>query len=132
MVTKNGTDGFAPHIYLDMTDDKIFTWFIVRQETFLSVNLFLSWFMHMSWFATVNWELSALLEPDHLAVLPGSSLAVGGALHVAVEGVGHAGEGLWLWLMIPNVLLVIAGDFRNDEVNLFWDKLAFKPSNWFT
>ena len=108
------------------------TWFIIRQETLFPVNQLLVRFMNFDWLTVELRNLLALLEPDHLAVLPGPGLAVGGALHVAVEGVGHAGEGLWLWLMIPNVLLVIAGDFRNDEVNLFWDKLAFKPSYWFT
>ena len=86
----------------------------------------------MSRLAAVDRDLGTLLVADHLAVLPGARLAVGGALHLAGEGVGHPGVSLRLWLVVPDLLLVLAHDLGHDEVDLLGHQLALLPRDWFT
>ena len=71
--------------------------------------------------------LPALVPRDLLAVRPGLGGAVGGGENLAGEGVRHLGPGLWLRLVVPELLLGAAGHLGYDELNLLLHQLALLP-----
>ena len=64
-----------------------------------------------------------------LAVRPGLGGAVGGGENLAGEGVRHLGPGLWLRLVVPELLLGAAGHLGYDELNLLLHQLALLPGD---
>ena len=73
--------------------------------------------------------LLAFVPRDLLAVWPGLGRAVGGALHDAVEGVGHPGVRDGLGLVVPQLLLGLALDVRHDELDILGNQFTFLPGD---
>ena len=57
---------------------------------------------------------------------------MGGLLDLAVECVGHPGARVGLRFMIPDLLLVIAGDLWHDKLYILGHQLTLLPGHWFT
>ena len=102
---------------------------LVRQETFLPVQLLLGRLVDGLGLAVGDGNLPALLPGHSLAVRPGLALAGGGALHLAGERVGHPHVGGGLRLVVPDLLAVSAVDLRHDELDSLGDQLALLPGD---
>ena len=102
---------------------------LVRQETFLPVQLLLGRLVDGLGLAVGDGNLPALLPGHSLAVRPGLALAGGGALHLAGEGVRHLGLRHWLRLVVPQLLPVLTDNLGDDELNLLGYELALLPGD---
>ena len=107
---------------------ELHTW-TVREETFLPVKFLLGGSVDMGWFAGGDRNLSALLVAQLLAVRPLVGLALGGALHLAGEGVGQLGLRDQLRLVVPQLLPVLTDNLGDDELNLLGYELALLPGD---
>ena len=54
---------------------------------------------------------------------------MGSFLDLAGEGVGHPGSLVVLRLVVPDLLLVIAVNLGDDELDVFRDQLALLPGD---
>ena len=54
---------------------------------------------------------------------------MGGALDLAGEGVGHPGVRDGLRLVVPDLLVVLADDLRDDELHVLRHQLALLPGD---
>ena len=89
----------------------------------------LGWSVDMSGFAGVGRHLPALLVAQLLAVRPLRGLAVGGALHLAGEGVGQPGLRDWVGLVVPQLLPVLTDNLGDHELDLLRHQLALLPGD---
>ena len=74
----------------------------------------------------------ALIPGDLLAVWSSLRLAVRSALHLTLESVCHPGVSLWLWLVVPQLLVIRTGDLGHNELDVLGHQLALLPGHWFT
>lgn len=82
--------------------------------------------------ALFHWRFPAFIPCNLFTVRPGDGPAVGGLLDLAVEGVGHPGARVGLRFMIPDLLLVIAGDLWHDKLHILGHQFTLLPGHWFT
>ena len=83
----------------------------------------------MGWCTGVDGNLPTLLVAQLLAVRPLRGLAVGGALHLAGEGVGQPGLRDWVGLVVPQLLPVLTNNLGDHELDLLRHQLALLPGD---
>ena len=86
----------------------------------------------MGLLTAVDGDLGALLVLDVLAVLTCARLTMGCLLHHARERVRHLGLCFRFRFVVPDLLLVLARDLGDNEVNLLRNQFTFLPRDWLT
>ena len=79
--------------------------------------------------AVADWNLFALIVGDLLAVRSGLGGAVGGALDLTGEGLGHLSSSEGFGYIVPELLLVTAAHRGNDELHVLLDEFALLPGD---
>jgi len=105
---------------------------IVRQQTFLSVDLLLHWNVNKFWIACCDRILSAFIPLNVFTISSWFGHTTGGILYLTSKCVGHLCEVAWFRLMVPELLLVNTCHLWDNKVDFFGDKLALLPGDWFT
>jgi len=88
--------------------------------------------MHTLGVAVGHRNLTALIPCNLFAIWSGVCYAVSGAFNLAAKSISHPGVSLLLWLVVPQLLLVTAGDLWDDELDILGHQLALLPGHRLT